>query len=656
VVQLNGHPMQVIGVSAKGYRGFDVGERTDALVPTMMKAAMTPTWNGLDDRRSLWVQVVGRLHPGVTVAEAQKRLQPFYHGLLRIEAESMSFRSRRSGDDFTSKPLILVPAEKGISEFRGELAAPLRILTGVVILLLLIACANVANLLLARAVERRREIAIRLAVGASRIHVARQLLLESLLLSVTGGAIGLVVAAWTVSGLLGLLSNAASTGLQEGFDARVFMFTFGLALLTGVAFGLAPAWQAASPDVAHLLKDQGGSVTPTRGQVRARKALVVSQVAISLVLLMGAALFTRSLWNLDRVDLGFRRQSLMTFSVDPSLNGYSAERSRRLAEALREKLAALPGVRSAAVGVNAVISDNVDTRTVRVQGYRPAEDEAMNPYTDAVSPQYFATMGIPLLAGRDFTERDRMGAPRVAIVNDVFARAYFAGRSAIGRRFGFGREGEDAIEIVGVARSSKYSRVDESAHQVVYLPVLQDPNPSGLVVYVRTAAAPKTLFAAVRRAVGQVDASLPVTNLRTMEEQVAEALAAQRMMATLSVCVGAAATLLAAIGLYGVMAYVVSRRTREIGIRVALGADRGTLLGLVMREAATMAAMGIAVAAPVALGLAQLVRTELYGVGPWDPVSVMAAVVVVTGVALLAGYVPAARATRVHPGLALRHE
>jgi predicted permease len=542
-----------------------------------------------------------------------------------------------------------------VSDLRAGLTAPLRILGAIVALLLLIACANVANLLLARAVGRRREIAIRLALGAKRAHLVRQLVVESVLLAAIGGAIGLLVAAWTVTGLVGLLSSSGSS-LSTGFDVRVFAFTFGLAMVTGILFGLAPAWQATSPDVAHVLKDQGGSISATAAQVRTRKVLVITQVAISLVMLIGAGLFTRSLRNLNRIELGFRRDRLMTFSVDPSLNGYSAERIRQLAEALPEKLRSIPGARSAAVGENQVIGGDADVRSIRIQGHRPAEDEDMNPYLDSVSPDYFSTMGIPLLAGRDFTAQDRLGRPRVAIVNDVFARAYFPGESPIGRRFGYGKDGEDAIEIVGVARSSKYSRVDESAHKVFYVPVLQDANPSGLVAYVRTASDPRTMFAATRRAVAQIDASLPVTGPRTMEEQLAEALAAQRMMATLSAWFGAAATLLAAIGLYGVMAYVVSRRTREIGLRVALGADRGTLLGLVLREAGSMTAVGVAVAVPVALGLTRLVRSQLYEVAPWDPLSVAGAVVVVAGIAMVAGYVPAARATRVHPGLALRHE
>jgi predicted permease len=643
VVQLNGHPMQVIGVAARGYRGFEANERTDVLVPTMMKAAMTPTWNGLEDRRTGWVQVVGRLREGVTAEEAGRRLEPFYRGLLRIEK-------------LAAKRLILVPAARGGSELRNALGAPLRILGALAALLLAIACANVANLLLARSVARRKEIAIRLAVGASRGRLVRQLLVESVMLAAIGAAAGLIVAAWTASGLVSLLSASGETTLSAGFDAPVFAFVVALAVVTSVVFGAAPAWQATSPEVAGILKDQGGSIAASRGQVRARKVLVTAQVAISLVLLIGAGLFTRSLRNLNRVDLGFRRESLITFSMEPSLNGYSAERIRRLAESLAEKLGGMPGAVSAAVGANPVISENVDEKTVKIEGRRAAEDEDLNPYTDAVTPGYFATLGIPLLAGRDFTERDRLGAARVAIVNDVFARKYFAGKSPVGRRIGFGSDRADAIEIVGVVRSSKYSQVEEKPHAAVYTPLLQDVNPRVLAAYVRTASAPRGLLAQTRRTVGSVDGALAITNLRTMDEQVAEALAAQRVMATLSAWFAGAATLLAAIGLYGVMAYVVSRRAREIGIRSALGADRGTLLGLVLREAGLMTAVGVGVAIPVALGLTGLVRSQLYEVAPWDPVSVAGSAAIVAVVALAAGYAPAARATRVSAAAALRAE
>ena len=656
VLLLNGHPMTVIGVAAPGYRGFDVGQRVDVLVPAMMKAQMTPTWNGLDDRRVIWLQLVGRLRPGVTVQQAEASLQPYYHALLEMEARDIPFRFARARKEFVSKPLKIQPAGRGISDFRDQFNQPLRILLGIVGMLLLIACANLANLLLARAAGRQKEIALRLAMGASRFRLVRQLVVESLMLSLAGAALGLVCAAWTVGGLLGILSNADSLGITGSLDWRVFAFTFALALVTGVLFGLVPAWQATSPRLAHTLKNQAANVSPGSGHVRLRKALVVSQVALSLLLLIAATLFTRSLHNLRNVDLGFHRESLLAFDLAPALNAYSAERIRRFAGTIQERVAAIPGVRAAAIGVNPVVGDSIDMRSIHVEGYQAREDENMSPYCDSVSPGYFSTLGIPLQIGREFNEADRLRSPQVAVVNDAFAKYFFKGANPIGRRFGFGKDKGTPVEIVGVVRNSKYSRVEEETPRVVYLPFAQDPNPGSMVVYARAAGDPRALFPAVRRTVRQVDAVLPVTRLRTMEEQVDSSLSAQRLIATLSGLFAGLATILAAIGLYGVMAYTVTRRTREIGIRLALGAGRRNVLRLVMREVAILTAAGMAIALPAAVAAARLLRSELYGVGPSDPLSILAALIALVAVALLAGYIPAERAARVNPNVALRYE
>ena len=654
-VLLNGHPITIVGVAAPGYHGFDPAERIDALVPTMMKAEMTPTWNGLADRRVLWLQMVGRLRPGVSERQARASLEPYYHGLLIMEMQSMKFNSERGRAGFATKPLIFVPAGKGVSGLREQLGDPLLILLGIVGLLLLIACANVANLLLARAAGRQKEIAVRLAVGASRMLLVRQLLAESLLLSLGGGALGILVAWWTGSALLGLIAGA-DVPLSASPDARVFAFTFVLSLLTGILFGLAPAWQATSPKLALTLKHQAANMSGGAGQIRLRKILVVSQVALSLLMLIAAALFTRSLLNLQNVDLGFRREHLLSFAVDPSLATYRADRIRRFAEDVQARVAAVPRVQSVAVGTIPLIAGDQNMSTIFIEGYQPKVDEDMNPWFDTVSPGYFQTLGIPLLAGRDFTERDRAGAPRVAVVNDVFARSYFPKGSPIGHHFGIGRGGRTGIEIVGVVRAAKYSRVDEQPPREVYLAYAQDDNPSSMVVYARTVGDPKATFAAVRREVTALDPALPVTGLRTMDDQIGQSLAAQRAMAGVCGFFAALATVLAAIGLYGLMAYTVTRRTREIGIRLALGAGRGDLLSLVLREVALLTAAGVAIAVPVALAATRLVRSELYGILPNDAASIAAASALLASVALLAGYIPARKATRIEPGIALRYE
>ena len=400
-VLLNGVPMTVVGVAARGYHGFDPSARIDVLVPTMMKAQMTPTWNGLDERRVIWLQLAGRLRPGVSLRQAQASLEPYYHGLLIMEMQTMKFNTERGRAGFATKPLIFVPAGKGISDLREQLGNPLLILLGIVGLLLLIACANVANLLLARAVGRQKEIAVRLAVGASRMALARQLLAESMVLSLAGGALGILVAWWTGAALLGLLAGA-NAPLTAAPDLRVLGFTFALSLLTGILFGLVPAWQATSPKLALTLKDQAINVSGGTGHVRLRKVLVVSQVALSLLMLIAAALFTRSLHNLKSEDLGFQREHLLSFGIDPSLASYKADRIRRFAEDVQARVAAVPRVRAAAVGTVNLIGGDQSMSTIFIEGHEPKPDEDRNPWFDAVSPGYFTTLGIPLHCGARF--------------------------------------------------------------------------------------------------------------------------------------------------------------------------------------------------------------------------------------------------------------
>jgi predicted permease len=428
---------------------------------------------------------------------------------------------------------------------------------------LLIACANVANLLLARAAAREREVAVRLALGASRGRIIRQLLIESLLLAAAGGFAGLVVAVWTTNTILGLIpSDYGASSLTAEPDPRILLFTVAVSLLTGLLFGLAPAWKASRPDVAGSLKDQGSGISSAGRHVRLRKSLVVAQVTLSLVLLAAAGLFARTLFNLKAVDPGFRTENLITFAVDPSLSGYLGPRATAFYVRLQAALAAIPGVRAASMSDEPLLSGSRSMTTVSVEGYRRKEGEDMNPDRLWIGPGFFETIGVPLVAGRDFSPRDGLGAPKVAIINRAMARYFFGDANPLGRRIAIGYDQPD-IEIVGVAGDTKATDLRQQPRRTFYLPCMQDKSVGGLHIYVRTAADPAAMAAVLRREVRNLDSGVPVIGLRSMRVQIDRLLLVERIVAGLSLAFGLLATLLAAIGLYGVMAYTVVRRTRE---------------------------------------------------------------------------------------------
>ena len=627
------------------------------MVPMMMKASMTPTWNDLDNRRSRWVNVMARLKPGITAEQAEVQLNVVYRQaneqeILALENPSESFRKR-----FVEKHLEVLPGGRGLSDLRRQFSLALIVLMCMVGVVLLIACANIANLLLARATSRQKEFAVRLALGAGRARIVRQQLVESLLLAIAGAMLGLVLARWTGTLLIAALpgSGPADT-LSASPDLRVVGFTLVLALLTAMIFGIVPALQATRPAVTSSLKEEAGSVAGGGRQARMRRALVVGQVAMSMLLLAGAGLFARSLHNLRSVDPGFRAESLISFSVDPFLSGYDRKRSLLLFERLQKELAAVPGVRHVSMSEIGALTGNGWGMTVRVDGYNQKEGEDMNPNFDGVGPGYFATMGIPLVRGREFSERDTTDAPRVAIINEAMAKYFFGETDPIGRRFGVGREPATSIEIVGVVRSVRSLTLRETPPRYAYLPYGQDESLTQLTFYVRAAGAEAHLAGAIRETVRRLDGNLPVFDMKSMEAQVAESLFVERMVAWLSVAFGALATLLAAIGLYGVMSYAVARRTREIGIRMALGAEPSGVLWLVLSEVALLSAVGVLAGLLTAFFAARRVESQLFGLTPTDPITLGSAVALLLTVALLAGFVPARRATRIDPLLALRTE
>ena len=652
---VNGHPMTIVGVSAPRFSGLQVGASSDVMVPLMMKAQMTPTWNDLDNRRSRWLTVIGRLAPGQSIEQAAGQMNVIYRQINEQEINdirnpSASFRQR-----FVSKRLLLLPGGRGLSDLRQQFSTPLVVLMGMVGVVLLIACANVANLLLARTAARRKEIVVKLALGAGRARILRQQLVESGLLALAGAIVGLIFAAWTGSFLLGALpGDPAARTLSATPDMRVTGFTLALATLTALVFGAGPALAAARASVTSTLKEEGGSVAGGGRQARVRRLLVVGQVAMSMLLLAGAGLFARSLYNLNAINPGFQVDHLLTFSIDPSLSGYTQDRARALFEQMQEAIGNVPGVRSASMSETGVLNGNNWSMTVRVDGYQQKEDENMNPSVDGVGPRFFSTMGIPLVSGREFTDKDVLGAPRVAIVNQTMARYFWGDANPIGRRFGFGRDKATDIEVVGVVQDSRSLQLRDAPQRFVYIPSRQDEGVTQLTFYVRAAGDPSVAAAGVRQAAQRLDPNLPIADMKMMEVQVAESLFIERMVAALSVAFGALATILAAVGLYGVMAYAVARRTREIGIRMALGAERRRVLWMVLREVAVMAVIGVAAGLASAFYLARKVESQLFGLSSLDPATLAGATLFLVLVAMAAGFGPARKATAIDPNLALR--
>jgi predicted permease len=663
---INTTTMTVIGVAPPAFAGIVALDSPDVFVPLMMKAQITPTWDDLDNRRSRWVNLVGRLKPGLSIDAARARLDVLYKQINAGELESVPDFAAASAlfkERFRAKSIVVEPAGRGLSGLRGGFSTPIAVLMGMVGLVLLIACANVANLLIARAAARQKEMGVRLALGASRGRIVRQTLFESLLLSMAGGVVGLVLSIWLGELLVGLLpSGASSQALSTTPDLRVGLFTLAVSVVTAVVFGLAPALQSSRPDMNQTLREEAGSLAGSASHARLRKGLVVAQVAVSLLLVAGAGLFARSLYNLKHLSPGFDATSLVSFAVSPELAGYDQTRIKRFYQTLQQELQGLPGVRGVSLAAEPVLTDSVSSRTIQVLGYETKPDENMNPWTNEVAPDHFRTMGMPLVLGREFTERDAEGAPLVGIVNETFARYYFGDENPIGRRFGWRvLDNPGAIEIVGVVKDSLHGGMregttpDNEIRRFVYTPLQQGTELTGMTVYVRaTPDGADNLIDRIRESVRRLDASLPVYNVTTMEQTIDEAMFTERMLAVLSAAFGLLATLLAAIGLYGLMAYTVARRTREIGIRMALGAERGTVVWLVLREVALLTGIGIAIGVPAALALSRLVASQLFGLSATDPITLMIAAFALALVGGAAGYLPARRAADVEPVTALR--
>jgi putative ABC transport system permease protein len=663
---VNGHPFTVVGVAQAGFDGIEIGHPVQVFVPMMMKLQITAGWDGLDDRLYRWVRVFGRLQDSETRDHAFAGLLPLFRSTLEADVKSPGFAgaSTDARKSYLRNRLVLDPAAQGHSNFRREMTKPLWVLMAIAGGVLVIACANVANLLLARAAGRQREIATRLSLGATRSRLVQQLLVESLALSVVGGVAGLALAIGGAPLVLSFFVDPEGPPVvSTAPDLRILAFTFGLAVLTGIVFGLAPAFTSTRADLAPTLKAESTSVMGGRG--RARKALVASQVAVSLLLLLGAGLFIRTLSNLTTVDLGLRTHNLIAFDVDPSRNGYDGARTRQFSKTLLERLQAIPGVESAGLATVRILEGDQWSSGMTIEGYQAKPREDMGQLCNAVSPAYFKTLGMPLVAGRDFEFRDEYTTDasdgqqrsfRVVIVNERFVNKYFSRGNAIGRRIGFGTDPgtKPNIEIIGVVKDAKYTDVRSEIRSQIFFPYLETGQAGGFVVYLRTTRDVDSAFTGARRTVRALDENLPVSGMRSLDSQVSRSLSNERLMATMSAVFGVLATALAIVGLYGVMAYTVARRTREIGIRMALGA-RGVDVGwLVMRETLTIAVIGAVAGLPIAWWLSRFIESQLYGVTPMDGASVGGSVLALAAAALVAGLAPTRRAVSVEPMRALR--
>jgi predicted permease len=666
-IQIHQTSFEIIGVAPSGFFGETTGEAADVWIPITMQDAIYPGRDLLSPssgevNKHIWLQVIARLKPGITQDQAKAGINVVFQRMIESNIGLTASAAERK--EFLSQRINLQAGARGPSTLQEAYGQPLKVLMALVGFVLLIACANVANLLLARGAARQKEFAVRLAIGAGRRRLIRQLLSESLLLAFAGAAAGILLAQWADTLLLQMVSRASAE--QEAIqinlrpDARVLAFAIGVTVLSVILFGLIPALRVTRVDLSPILKSSAGGTTGEAGNRRpsAGKMLVIAQVAISLILLVAAGLFVHSLSKLSEVNLGYHAENLILFQVDGAPGGYKGPANLRFQQELLEKFSKVPGVHAATLSSDGLFSHSESADPVRVEGYTPKSGESPNTRMDHVGPQYFSTVGIPILIGREIGPQDSGNGPRAAVINQEFARRFLGDTNPIGKKVLDVYPGNpQEMEIVGVAADAKYNSLREKTPTRIYAPYFNPMWEHSYAFYeIRTQADPASVSAMLRNVVQETNSELPPIEIKTMPSLVDDSLHTDRFIARLAGVFGFLAMLLASIGLYGIMSYTVARRTRDIGIRMTLGAQPGGVLWLVLRETLLLVLVGVAVGLPVAFAGTRLLKSMLFGLGLVDPVAIVVSTMALAAVAALAGFLPARRAMRVDPMIALRYE
>ena len=657
-VLVNGQPLDVVGIAPAGFHGTTLGERADVFVPISLRWALEPNeGNDPDDRRNYWVYLFARLAPGVSMEQAEEQVNRVYAALLAdVELPLQTTSDQQWLAQFRDKRIALSDGSRGQSVTAEQAATPLLLLLAAAALVLLVACLNIANLLLARGNARSAELAVRRSLGASRLRLLRQLLIEAVLIAAAGALLALPIGLAMVEGILGLMQDAGADGLQPGLDGAALRFALLTALATVLLFGLFPAWQATRTAPVAVLRSESGGSRGGRTALRFRNALATGQVAFSMAALVLAGLFLKSLDNLSAVDLGMDVERVLTFAVSPARNGYPPEKAEQFYREAERALAALPGVETAATSMVPLLTDSQWTNNITVQDREPTPQD-VDPSYNAVGEHFFEAVGVPLLAGRAFDARDTGDGAKVVIVNRRFAELYGLGENPIGKRMAMGSGGPLDMEIVGLVADSAYNTVQDGVLPLLWVPRSQGGAPGSMNFYVRTApGAQADVLARVPALVAGLDPDLPVEGLRSFEEQVALSLSMQRFVGAVAAAFAVLATLLAALGLHGVLSYTLSQRTRELGLRMALGAAPRRLVAMLFGQVGRMTLVGAVLGLLAAAALGSAAQTLLFGLQGHDPVVFLGALVLLVLVALAAAALPARRAARTDPMTALRHE